>query len=216
MPRFNNYDLCQLFAKGQADGKDQSHSGNLWVSHDGKRLMNYSTCLVERNAELGKIIFNRTSYSVTTSKIQGYILSAFHRQVGSEYLQENSIHVDDVYMGTSYLDTAAKAKIEWSKGLHDVKVINYFDVWGNKKDGWEINNMCEEHDMRFTLHEDDFYNHTAILVHLKNVGFFKPRTRMTQLVFEDLHEFGVEVYQKKDMMPVCRVEFVHNTKEVNA
>ena len=207
MPRYTNYNLCQLFIKGQADGKDQSHSGNLWVSHDGKRLMNYGTCLVEINAELGKWIVNRTSYSVTTSKIQGYI---------GNLSQYDAIVVDNVYMGTSYLYEAAKAKIEWSKGLHDVKVINYFDIWGNKKDGWEINNMCEEESMRFTLHEEDFYNHTAILVHLKEVGFLKPRTRMSQFVFEDLHEFGVEVYQKKDMMPICRIEFVHNTKEVNA
>lgn len=23
-------------------------------------------------------------------------------------------------------------------------LINYFDVWGNAKDGWEVNNLCTE------------------------------------------------------------------------
>jgi len=23
-------------------------------------------------------------------------------------------------------------------------LINYFDVWGNEKDGWEVNNQCVE------------------------------------------------------------------------
>ena len=25
-------------------------------------------------------------------------------------------------------------------------LINYFDVWGNEKDGWEVNNQCIEKD----------------------------------------------------------------------
>lgn len=212
--RMDNQSVVAAWVSGQVDV--QSHSGNLWVSADGKRLMNYSTCLAERSQDLHCWIINRTSYSNSTSKIQGMILSQMWRRFGGEWIQENTIEVDNMYGGGNYgggvssLVQAAHDKIEWSKGLYDVKLINYFDVWGNKKDGWEINNLYTEDNMSFQLHEDDFYNHEKIFRKLKDVGFFKPRTRMTQVDFEDLHEFGVEITQRKDGMPICRIEFVKN------
>jgi hypothetical protein len=213
MTKFSNSGVIELFVKGlTGDYKEvESHTGNLWVSYDGKRLMNYSTCLVEKNADYGWIV-NRTSYSVTTSKIQGYIGSALWQRFSGEWIAENVIYVDSVQQSTNYLDDAAKAKLEWMKGIKPVKLINYFDVWGNKKDGWEINNLCEENAGELFLHEE--CTHKDILQKLKEVGFLKSTTRMNQLVFEGLGDFGVEIYQKKDMQPICRIEFVHEM-EVN-
>lgn len=205
MTKLTNQSVVEVYFNGGYAGKTiESHSGNLWISDDRTRLMNYATCLVERNAELGKMIVNRTSYSNSTSKIQGYIMSQLWRSFGGDWIEENVIQVDNVQISTNYLLSAANKKLEWLKGMKPVKLINYFDVWGNKKDGWEVNNMCTESE--FELHED--VTDKEILQSLKNVGFMKTTTRMTQLVFEDLHDFGVEIYQKKDMQPICRVEFV--------
>lgn len=205
MAKLTNQGVIGAFFNGQTG--IESHTGNLWTSSDGKRLMNYSTCLVERNAEYGMIV-NRSSYSVTTSKIQGYIMSELWKRFGGEWISENVMEVENVYQGTAYLDDAARKLVEWSKGIKPVKLINYFDVWGNKKDGWEINNLCEEHAGELELHESEQYDYKKILQLLKNVGFLTRTTRINQLHFEDLHDFGVEIYQKKDMMPICRIEFL--------
>jgi hypothetical protein len=205
MAKYTNQEVINKFFQGWND--IESHTGNLWVTIDGKRLMNYSTCLVERHEEYGLIV-NRTSYSVTTSKIQGYIMSELWSQYSPSFIQEHVIQVEDVQQGTSYLEEYAKKRIEWMKGIKQVKVINYFDVWGNKKDGWEINNMCEEYsDELIQLHEHATSKEAFQL--LKSVGFLSSTTRINQVDIEDLHDFGFEFHQRKDGKPICRIEFIN-------
>jgi hypothetical protein len=76
MARMTNQQLIARFVDGFADGKDQSHTGNLWVSPNGDKLVNYATCLIQ--VVNGVIIFNETKYSASTSKIQSYI----RREIG--------------------------------------------------------------------------------------------------------------------------------------
>lgn len=71
MARMTNQQLIEKFAMGNAEHGDQSHTGNLWVTPNEDKLMNYGTCLVHRVK--GHFIFNETKYSSTTSKIQSYI-----------------------------------------------------------------------------------------------------------------------------------------------
>lgn len=205
MAKTNNQGVIKAFFNGQVI---KSHTGNLWVSADSKRLMNYSTCLAEFNSDYGLII-NRTYYSVTTSKIQGYIMSELWlwQNFSADWINNNVIQVNKVPMSTTYLDEYAKKHIEWAKGIKPVKLINYFDVWGNKKDGWEINNMCEENAGELQLHESATSKEAFQL--LKSAGFLKSTTRINQVTIEDLGEFGYEFHQRKDGMPLCRIEYVN-------
>lgn len=203
MPKMTNKNVIKAYFQDPSNNTIESHAGNLYISNN--RLMNYSTCLVEKHVDYGFIV-NRTSYSVTTSKIQGYIMSELWNRFSGEWITENVIQVENVPMSTSSLVQAAQKLIEWSKGIKPVKLINYFDVWGNKKDGWEINNMCEEHKGKLELHEDS--TNEEIVKYLKNIGFLKSTARMNQIMFHDLDNMGVEIYQKKDQQPICRIEFV--------
>lgn len=47
-------------------------------------------------------------------------------------------------------------------------LINYFDVWGNAKDGWEVNNLCTEK-TGITITDDA--TDKEILDYLVHVGF---------------------------------------------
>ena len=60
------------------------------VRSTGDKLFNYYTCIAQRHG--GKIIVNATRYSVTTSKIQGY--------VRIELLGHDVIEVTSVPRGT--------------------------------------------------------------------------------------------------------------------
>jgi hypothetical protein len=207
MAKYNNETVIKMFFQGNTN--IESHTGNLWISNDGKRLMNYATCLAERS-ELGLII-NRTSYSNTTSKIQSQFIRELNKQYSKSFQEEHTIEVDNVDRGTAYLVDAAHAHIEWSKGIKQIKVINYFDVWGNKKDGWEINNMCVEEtldDELLQLHESASSKDAFQL--LKDTGFFKKTARINQVDIDNMGEFGFEFHQRKDGMPICRIEFINN------
>lgn len=91
----NNQSVISNFFQGTIC---ESHTGNLWVSADGLRLMNYSTCLVEVYPVTNEILVNETKYSVTTSKIQSYI-----RRHTAYMSDVRPVH--GVYQGTSYLHT---------------------------------------------------------------------------------------------------------------
>lgn len=81
-------------------------------------------------------------------------------------------------------------------------IVNYFDVWGNKNDGWEVNNLCQENER---LELTDLFTKEHILKELKRVGFLKKTVRQNMVIIEDLFPF-YEISQRKDFMPVCRVE----------
>lgn len=63
-----NRDLIRAFYQGATSGK----GSNLEII--GDKLVNYSTCILERTST-GGFIFNITKYSSTTSRIQSYIRS---------------------------------------------------------------------------------------------------------------------------------------------
>lgn len=70
------------------------------VRSTGDKLFNYETCIAQRHG--GKIIVNVTRYSVTTSKIQGY--------VRIELLGYDVIEVTSVPRGTCDLVPYIKQK----------------------------------------------------------------------------------------------------------
>jgi hypothetical protein len=87
----------------------------------------------------------------------------------------------------------------------EMKLINYFDVWGNKRDGWEVNNLCSEGNIEVPEELTD----KQVLTALKDVGFLKNHVRTNMLTFDYLPDFGVEIRQKKDDQPICRIEYIN-------
>jgi hypothetical protein len=95
MAKMTNQNVIKAFYN-QQEGKVESHTGNLWITQDGKRLMNYATCLAERIDNI--IIINDTKYSVTTSKIQTWLKSEFAYHPSKLYVGK------PVPMNTAYLE----------------------------------------------------------------------------------------------------------------
>jgi hypothetical protein len=78
------------------------------------------------------------------------------------------------------------------------QLINYFDVWGNAKDGWEVNNQCVEfEDLYIMSNATD----KDVLNYLKSIGFLTT-SDMRKLVVKDSGDW-IEIYERKGMKPLC-------------
>lgn len=85
-------DLCKKFVNGAKKGK----LSNMYISDN--KLFSYDTCICERVVnERGyyNFIFNKTKYSISTSKQQTYLISALYG--------ENVIEVDNIDLNTTSL-----------------------------------------------------------------------------------------------------------------
>jgi len=90
--------------------------------------------------------------------------------------------------------------------MYNLKLVNYFDVWGNKKDGYEVNNMCVECDDLYLNNIDN----KNILQLLKTIDFLQPSTRINQVIIENDGTM-IEIYQKNGKqypLPLCRLEVI--------
>lgn len=83
------------------------------------------------------------------------------------------------------------------------RLVNYFDVWGNEKDGYEVNNLCTEAD---DLWIDDNSTLKEIAKFLVQIGFLVT-SDMRKLYFEDDGTY-IEIYQRKGMYPLGRLEAI--------
>lgn len=80
-------------------------------------------------------------------------------------------------------------------------VINYFDVWGNAKDGWEVNNQCKEFDDLVIA--DDATN-KDICQYLVDRRLLVS-SDMRRLYVENLGDV-FEIYEKKGMKPLFGIK----------
>ena len=85
---------------------------------------------------------------------------------------------------------------------YSYSLINYFDVWGNEKDGWEVNNLCtEETGIIITNDATD----KEILNFLVRIGFLT--TSDMRKVRIDTSNFDMmEIYAVKGMKPLGRLQ----------
>jgi hypothetical protein len=85
------------------------------------------------------------------------------------------------------------------------QLINYFDVWGNEKDGFEVNNLCvEEKDLMIEENSTD----KEIFQFLKLIGFIKKTVRLNQLNIDKnfCDSILCEIEERKTGRPICRIE----------
>jgi len=90
-----------------------------------------------------------------------------------------------------------------------LKLINYFDVWGNEKDGWEVNNQCIEWDDVWT---SDLSNKTLLNI-LKNTDFLQQNVRTNQLIFDWVGPEICEISIKRNLYPLGRLEIIDQIED---
>lgn len=84
------------------------------------------------------------------------------------------------------------------------KLIDYFDVWGNVKDGWEVNNLCEIKD-DIILAEDT--TDEEIIDFLIMINYLESEAK-GQVHLESQDNEMIEIVQTKDDYPIGRLEMI--------
>lgn len=82
--------------------------------------------------------------------------------------------------------------------MNTYTLINYFDVWGNEVDGYEVNNQCVE--AKDIVIADDATD-KEVLNKLVEMGFLNT-SDMRRLVVENDWNCGIEILEKKGMKPL--------------
>jgi hypothetical protein len=80
-----------------------------------------------------------------------------------------------------------------------------YEVWGNKRDGFEINDCFR---VMKGIEIDDNDTDKDIVKKLKEVGYLKNTVRMNQMVIERNSESMIEFYERKDYKPSFNLERV--------
>ena len=80
-------------------------------------------------------------------------------------------------------------------------LIDYFDVWGNPEDGWEVNNISREN----IFYMKDNFTNEGMISKLIEIGYLKTDVTMEDIcVWDDGEIF--EAFKADDYMPLFRVE----------
>lgn len=77
-------------------------------------------------------------------------------------------------------------------------LVNYFDVWGNAKDGWEVNNQCIEFDDLVITNDA---TEKEILNYLVQIGFLATSDRR-RVRLEEYAIDALEIYEVKGHKPL--------------
>lgn len=88
--------------------------------------------------------------------------------------------------------------------VNHYKLIDYFDVWGNAEDGWEVNDLTTvEDDIVITEDSSD----EDIIDFLIQIEYLKPEAK--ELVhLESYDNEMIEIVQTKDDYPIGRLEMI--------
>jgi hypothetical protein len=90
------------------------------------------------------------------------------------------------------------------------RVINYFDVVGNRKDGYEVNNLCEYAVVEFK----EYPSKRDVMEKMKEIGFFKKSVRLASFVDIGLGDAEFIEYEDRFGRPVFRLERTGDDKKV--
>lgn len=85
--------------------------------------------------------------------------------------------------------------------MHKFKVIDYFDVWGNEEDGFEVNNLSIAGEIEVENIEKE-----TLLNELKEFGFFNDNVTLDMLDIENWSSDFIEFFEAKNRYPLCRLE----------
>ena len=93
--------------------------------------------------------------------------------------------------------------------MYRLRLIDYFDIWGNEKDGYEINDIRIVWDNIWTQNLDD----KTLLRILKNTNFLQKHIRTNQLIFNWLGPGCCEISIRKTNYPLCRIDIIDEKED---
>lgn len=82
------------------------------------------------------------------------------------------------------------------------ELVDYFDVWGNEEDGWEVN------DQTVWDGADDIYmsadtTDTELIDYLKSIRYLDDNVKESDLYIDWGDGDFIEIFKADDMMPIC-------------
>lgn len=86
------------------------------------------------------------------------------------------------------------------------KLIDYFDVWGNEEDGWEVNNLCSLEEEYGLLIITDDSTDEKIIEFLIKIGYLGDEAQGNIRIDGD--DCFIELFSKENDMPLGRLEKV--------
>lgn len=91
--------------------------------------------------------------------------------------------------------------------LETYRVIDYFDVWGNEEDGFEVNNLAHVTDIEIK----DYTDYNEMFQALIDVGFLTDEYELDELIskFDIWNDYTfIEFHIKDNYKPCFRLELV--------
>lgn len=85
------------------------------------------------------------------------------------------------------------------------QLVDYFDVWGNQEDGWEVNNLCKVGDPIIVT---DDATDLDIINYLKQINFLGDNADEESVRIEWWDEFAIELFERETDLPLCKLERV--------
>ncbi len=85
-------------------------------------------------------------------------------------------------------------------------LVDYFDVWGNPEDGFEVNNLVRYDEKPVEI--NDLSDEFDILISLVSYGYLKPEAVKLLEVDFTMNDFCLEINIKETGEPVCRLEYM--------
>ena len=77
-------------------------------------------------------------------------------------------------------------------------LVDYYDVWGNAEDGWEVNNSCE---ICNDIIVSDEASQDDIIEYLINSGYLKPDAK-GKVEIDDTYIDMFDIVEKGTGMPI--------------
>ena len=87
---------------------------------------------------------------------------------------------------------------------YKLRLVNYYDVWGDAKTGWEINDALILCDNIWTSKLDS----KTLLNILKSIGFIQKNVRTNQLNFDWLGPDYCEISIRHNEYPLARIDII--------
>lgn len=84
------------------------------------------------------------------------------------------------------------------------RLIDYFDIWGNENDGYEVNNLCVVFDDLFI---SDGITNGELIDYLKKINFFSEDATENTITVNDMGDM-IEFETSDNGYPLCRLERV--------
>lgn len=94
--------------------------------------------------------------------------------------------------------------------INKYKLVDYFDVWGNAEDRWQVNNLTSYYDTDETcLRISEDATDEEIIEFLERIGYLTEEANRNEAVhLESQDNEIIEIVQTKDDYPLGRLEMI--------